>query len=105
MESHRAVNRHHPKGGEIDSTRRTARVAGLLYMLMTITGFFSLMYVPGKLIVRGNAGAAASNLLAHETLFRLGIVSNVVAATIFIFLALASIGYSRASTSNTHRSW
>lgn len=73
----------------MDSTRRTARVAGLLYLLMSITGVFSLMYVPGKLIVRGNAGATASNLLAHETLFRLGIVSNLVAATIFIFLALA----------------
>ncbi|MGD1148051.1 MAG: DUF4386 domain-containing protein [Thermoanaerobaculaceae bacterium] len=70
------------------STKRTARFAGLLYLLVGITGFFSLMVVPGKLIVRGNATATASNILSHESLFRLGVVSNLVASTVFIFLAL-----------------
>ena len=73
----------------MNSTKRTARVAGLLYLLMGITGFFSLMYVPGKLIVRGNAAATAANILASESLFRLGVASNLIAAAIFIFLALA----------------
>jgi hypothetical protein len=73
----------------MDSTRRTARAAGLLYLLMGIPAAFSLMYVPGKLIVRGDATATAGNILAHETLFRLGAASNLVATTIFIFLALA----------------
>lgn len=73
----------------MNPTKRTARVAGLLYLLMTVTGFFSLMYVPGKLIVHGNAPATAGNILASESLFRLGIASNLVAATIFIFVALA----------------
>jgi len=72
----------------MDSTKRAARVAGLLYLLMAITGFFSIMYVPGKLIVRGNAAATASNILASESLFRLGAASNLVAATVFIFLVL-----------------
>lgn len=47
------------------------------------------MYVPGRLIVRGNATATAENILASQTLFRLGIVSELVASTIFIFLGLA----------------
>jgi hypothetical protein len=73
----------------MNSTKTTARVAGLLYLLLGITGFFSLMYVPSKLIVRGNAAATASNILASESLFRLGAVSNLIAATIFIFVAQA----------------
>lgn len=72
----------------MNSTKRTARVAGLLYLLMGILGAFSLMYVPGKLIVRGNATATASSILASESLFRLGIVSGLVSAVVFIFLAL-----------------
>jgi len=47
------------------------------------------LYVPGKLIVRGNAAATASNILAHETLFRLCIVSELLSSVIFICLGLA----------------
>jgi hypothetical protein len=47
------------------------------------------MYVPGKLIVRGNATATADNISAHETLFRLGIVAGLIGLVIFILLALA----------------
>ena len=71
------------------STKSTARVAGLLYLLMAITGLFNLMYVPGKLIVRGNATATASNILAHESLFRLDIVVGPHRLVSFIFAALA----------------
>jgi hypothetical protein len=72
----------------MNSTKRTARVAGGLYLLVGITGFCNLMYVPGRIFVRGNATATASNILAHESLFRLGAVSNLIASTVFIFLAL-----------------
>jgi len=73
----------------MSSTNKNARVAGLLYLLMTITGFFSLMYVPGKLIVRGNATATASNILAHESLFRIDIVVGLISIVSFVFVALA----------------
>jgi hypothetical protein len=66
-----------------------ARVAGLLYLLLVITAAFTLTYVPGALIVRGNAAATADNILASQSLFRLGIVSDLISATIFIFLVLA----------------
>jgi len=46
-------------------------------------------YVPGKLIVHGNATATASNITAHETLFRLGIAGAVIGQAAFIFVALA----------------
>jgi len=45
-----------------------------------------LSYVPSKLIVSGNAGATANNILASERLFRSGIVSELICAVEFIFL-------------------
>ena len=51
-----------------------------------VTGFFSIIYVPGKLIVSGNTAATANNILASERLFRLGIVSELICAAEFIFL-------------------
>lgn len=47
------------------------------------------MYVPGKLFVRGNAAATASNIAAGEWVFRLGIVSQLVAGVVLIFLTMA----------------
>jgi len=54
-----------------------------------ITGPFTLLYIPGKLIVRGNATATADNILTHETLFRLGIVGDLFTPVIFICLGIA----------------
>jgi len=70
-------------------TQRTARIAGFLYLLMAMLGPFCLMYVPSTLIVSGNAAATASNIRAHEMLFRLGIVSSLIAGIVFLLLALA----------------
>ena len=71
------------------STRNPGRFAGLLYVLMSIPGFFALIYVPSKLIVHGNATATAHNIAASETLFRLGIACNLISQAGFIFVALA----------------
>src|SRR2546425_10155492 len=70
-------------------TDKAARIAGAVYLSMVITAPFSLIYVPSKLIVRGNAAATADNILAHETLFRLAILADLVGQVIFICLAIA----------------
>src|SRR6266568_6140143 len=70
-------------------TNKAARVAGAVYLSMVLTAPFSLIYVPGKLIVRGNAAATAENVLAHETMFRLSILGDLVGQVIFICLAIA----------------
>ena len=70
-------------------TDKAARVAGAVYLSMVITAPFSLIYVPNKLIVRGDATATAANILAHETLFRLSIFGDLVGHVIFICLAIA----------------
>jgi uncharacterized protein DUF4386 len=73
----------------MSSTKNPGRFAGLLYVLMSIPGFFAMAYVPGKLIVHGNAAATASNISASETLFRLGIAAQLISQAGFIFVALA----------------
>jgi Domain of unknown function (DUF4386) len=73
----------------MSSTKNPGRFAGLLYVLTSIVGFFAMGYVPGKLIVHGNATAAANNIAAGETLFRLGIAGQLVGQAAFIFVALA----------------
>jgi hypothetical protein len=72
----------------MNSTKKIARVAGLLYLLMAITGVFGVMYIPRTLIVEGNATATASNILGSEMVFRVGIVSELVAAVVFIFMVM-----------------
>ena len=73
----------------MSSARNPGRFAGLLYVLISIVGFFAIGYVPGKIIVHGDAAATADNIAAHETLFRLGIASELVGQAGFIFVALA----------------
>ena len=71
------------------STRNPGRFAGMLYVLASIVGFFAMGYVPGKLIVHGNAMATANNISASEPLFRLGIAGQLIGMAGFIFVALA----------------
>ena len=73
----------------MSSTKNPGRVAGLLYILVSILGFFAMGYVPNKLIVHGNAAGTANNIAASETLFRLGIAGELIGQAGFIFVALA----------------
>ena len=77
---------HEQKESRMNSTKQTARIAGVLYLVNGVTGFFGIIYVPSRLIVSGNAAATAQNILASERLFRLGIVSELICAVEFIFL-------------------
>jgi len=72
-----------------------ARVAGFLYVIVNLPAPFALIYLPSRLIARGDAAATANNIMASESLFRLGIVgilfnsiANIV-SIIFFFLVLA----------------
>jgi len=69
--------------------KKATRIAGAIYLSMVVTGPFALIYVPNKLIVRGNAAATADNILAHETMFRLAILADLIGAVIFVCLGIA----------------
>jgi hypothetical protein len=49
-----------------------ARLAGLLYLVITVAATIAHFYVPGELIVPGDAATTAHNIMAAESLFRLG---------------------------------
>jgi uncharacterized protein DUF4386 len=66
-----------------------ARVAGVLYLFSNIFAPFTLLYLPSRFIVRGDAAATARNIMASEMLFRFGIVGNLFTFIANIFLALA----------------
>jgi hypothetical protein len=70
-------------------TVKQARIAGTVYLLMVLTAPLSLIYIPGKLIVRGNATATATNIINNENLFRVEIIGGLIGQVIFICLAAA----------------
>src|SRR5262249_11676446 len=61
---------------------------GLLYLLSSIPGVFALLYVPSKLIVRGDAADTASRIRSSASLLRMGIGAEILGFTLFIFVAL-----------------
>jgi hypothetical protein len=72
----------------MNSTKKAARVAGLLYVLMSAPAPFSLIYI-FSLIESGDAAATVNKIRAAEQLFRLAIVSRLIGWTLFIFVGVA----------------
>src|SRR5512135_1481463 len=72
----------------MDSTKRTARLAGLLYLVSSIPAPFALIFVPGRLFVEGNPAATAERLRSSESLLRAGIAAEIFSSVLFIFVAL-----------------
>lgn len=70
------------------ANKKTARTAGLLYLVVVLTGMFSLAYVPSKLIVWDNPAITIQRIKESVLLFRLGIVSSLVCYTFFLLLPL-----------------
>jgi hypothetical protein len=73
----------------MNQRKHPARVAGLLYLLVAITGAFGIAVVPFTLIARGDATSTADRIRSSEWLFRLGMTSELIAATAYILLAIA----------------
>ena len=70
------------------SLARKARIAGLWYLGFSL-GPFYLLYVPSQTIVHSDAAATAARVLAHETLYRWGMLAETLGAVVFIGLGLA----------------
>ena len=51
-----------------------ARIAGILYLVITVAAIFAHMVIPGQLLVPGDAAATAVNITNSESLFRFGLV-------------------------------
>ena len=71
-----------------------ARIGGMLYLIIIAAGLFAEAVVRDRLIVPRAAAATASNITAHQLMFRLGIVADLttyvcaVALTMILYVLL-----------------
>src|SRR5260370_28253475 len=73
----------------MNSTKTPQSLAGLLYVLVSIPGPFSLLYIPSHFGVSGDATATANKIVASEFVFRLCIVAELPGFIGFIFVVRA----------------
>ena len=72
----------------MDTNKKTARMAGFLYLIYMVTHIISDVW-RGSFIVPGDAAATVSNIMAHEGLFTLTAVGDLLAAALFFLTAWA----------------
>jgi len=72
----------------MNTNKKTARIAGFLYLIYIIATIFADASRT-ELIVFGDATATANNILASGWLFRIGFVSDVLAGVLFLLAAWA----------------
>jgi hypothetical protein len=65
------------------------RSTGFWYLVLILLGPLRLLYIPKTLFVSGDATRTISNVLAHETLFRFGMVSDLACAVLLVVVTLA----------------
>lgn len=53
-----------------------ARIAGVLYLIITVAAIFAHFVVPDQLIVSGDAAATVANITASESMFRFGAIGS-----------------------------
>jgi Domain of unknown function (DUF4386) len=70
------------------SPRLWARIAGVFYLITIIMGVFAELFVRGALVVGDDAVATATNILAHEPLYRLGLAADLIMLACYIVVTL-----------------
>jgi hypothetical protein len=72
----------------MNSINKSARIAGFLYLIYMVTHIISDVW-RGSFIVLGDAAATVSNIMAHEGLFTVTVVGDLLAALLFFLAAWA----------------
>lgn len=73
------------------SPQHKARLAGLLYLIVIVTAFFAEMFVRSSLVLDHDPAATARNIMASQTLYRLGGAADLI--NLLSDIALAVILY------------
>jgi hypothetical protein len=68
--------------------RGAGRLAGLVYLVVVVTGIFSLAYVPSRIVAGVDPTATIASITASLPLFRMGIASLLVDQVAFLLLPL-----------------
>lgn len=69
------------------STKKTARVAGGLYLIIFIVAPFAFEFGRTSVVVPGDATATVNNIMASESVFRIGMVAESIVVLVEIVLA------------------
>ena len=72
----------------MNSPKRLARIAGLLYLMVGIFGGFAAGYATPMVYRAGDAATTAANVVANSELVRFGVIAGLFQATVFVFLAM-----------------
>jgi hypothetical protein len=70
------------------SPQLKARIAGAFYLITIIMGVFAEVFVRGSLAVRDDAAATATNILAHEQLYRFGLAADLIMLVCYVAVTL-----------------
>jgi hypothetical protein len=73
---------------ESSDTRRTAQLAGVLYLIFVILGIYGFAYVRPKIMVPNDPAATAHNMIANEFIYRTGFLASAVSTVLFIAIVL-----------------
>jgi len=76
----------------VNSIKKTARMAGFLYFIYFVLHIFADVLGRSKIIIFGDAAATAQNIMASGWQFRIGIISDLLAAVFFLLAAWALYG-------------
>jgi hypothetical protein len=68
---------------------KTARIAGLIYLIYIVVSIFANVLGRSKLIILGDAATTARNIIASAMQFRIGFVLDLVSAVLFLLTAWA----------------
>jgi len=68
----------------VNTNKKTARIAGLLYLIYIVVHVFADVIGRSKIIIYGDAAATAENILASAWQFRLGFMLDLFAAILFL---------------------
>jgi len=60
------------------SPRTKGRFAGAIYLLYVIAGVYAQTFISDRLVVFGDAARTTSNILANQSLYRLGFTIYLV---------------------------
>ncbi len=70
-------------------TKKNARIAGLLFLAMVVSGLFAEIFFRQRLIVPNDINLTATNILSNDFSYRIGITSDILMAISYLLTALA----------------
>lgn len=91
------------------SIRSISRLVGVIYLFILFSAPFSMLYVPSKLFVEGDAGATVNNIISSSLTFRLGFLADIITflseivLTVFLYLLLKPVSRALSLVSTSYR--